>query len=169
MKVQLYMTPGISGDSQNGNGGSTVPQSEIGSKVKQIICPGYFEEMAKEELIGNRRPLCGYRLIPEDMDEVITETGDEELAWMLTQNLQRTLPSWLMDLDAAPLAAYRMPQESTSRKNTPVKSGKTTAFSFTARMTPKEKATEKRCRVCGKTPVTHQESRFSRRTPPKTD
>ena len=145
------MTPGISGDSPNGNGGSTVPPSETGNKVKQIICPGCFEEMAKEELIGNKCPLCGYRLAPEDMDEVITETGDEELAWMLTQNLQRTLLSWLMDLGAAPLAAYRIASRICEQENIPVKSGKTTAFSFTGRMTPEEKTAEKRCRVCGKT------------------
>ncbi|MDE2518506.1 MAG: hypothetical protein O0X93_03070 [Methanocorpusculum sp.] len=145
------MTLDSSGDSPNGKEGSTVSPSETSSRIKQIICPGCFEEMAKEELIGNKCPLCGYRLAPEDMDEEILETGDEELVWMLTQNLQRTLLTWLMDLGAAPLAAYRIASRICDQENIPAKSGKTTAFSFTARMTAEEKTAEKRCRVCGKT------------------
>ncbi|MDR3101893.1 MAG: hypothetical protein LBU24_01450 [Methanocalculaceae archaeon] len=143
------MTLGRSGDSPNGKEGSTFPPSE-NSRVKQIICPGCFEEMEKEELIGNKCPLCGYRLAPEDMDEDITESEDEELAWMLRQNLQRTLLVWLMDLGAAPLAAYSIASKICEQEIIPTKRSKTTAFSFAAWMTPEEKAAEKPCRVCGK-------------------
>ncbi|HJJ99075.1 MAG TPA: hypothetical protein O0X23_02535 [Methanocorpusculum sp.] len=145
------MKPGSNSDSPNRGRGSTVSPSKTGDKIKQIICPSCFEEMAKEELVGNKCPLCGYRLAPEDIDEAIAETDDEELAWMFTQNLQRTLLSWLMDLGAAPLAAYQIASRVCEQENIPVKSGKTTAFSLTARMTAEEKAAEKQCRVCGKT------------------
>ena len=145
------MTLVSSGDSPNKKEENPTSPSETSSRFKQIICPGCSEEMAKEELIGNKCPLCGYRLSPEEMDDEILGSGDEELTWMLTQNPQRTLLSWLMDLGAAPLAAYRIASRVCEQENIPVKSGRTTAFSFTARMTPEEKAAEKQCKVCGRT------------------
>ncbi|MDV0444133.1 hypothetical protein [Methanorbis rubei] len=138
-----------SGDPSKGKEDSALSLSEM--KLRRIFCPGCLEEMAKEELVGNKCPLCGYRLAPEDLDEEINEDSDEELVWMLTQNLQRSLLEWLMDMGAAPLAAYRIASRVCEREDIPTKSGKTTAFTFTARMSPEEKVQEKRCRICGKT------------------
>lgn len=101
--------------------GSAVQSSENSSKVRQIVCPGCFEEMAKEELNGNKCPLCGYRLAPKDMDKEITKTDDEELTWMLTQNLQRTLLTWLMTWVQPLLQHTGLPPESAIRKTSPQK------------------------------------------------
>ncbi len=139
-----------SGDPSKGKEDSTISLSED-PKLQRILCPGCFEEMVKEELVGNKCPLCGYRLAPEDMDEEEDDDADEELVWMLTQNLQRSLLEWLISMGAAPLAAYRIASRVCERENIPTKSGRTTAFTFTARMTPEEKVQEKRCRICGKT------------------
>lgn len=138
-----------SGDPANGEGENTT--SSVETTVRQAVCPGCLEEMAKEELIGDKCPLCGFHLAPDDIDEEITETEDEELVWMLTQNLQRVILTWLMELGAAPLAAYRIASRVFEQESTPRKSSRITAFSFSARMTPEEKSAEKHCRMCGKT------------------
>jgi hypothetical protein len=148
------MALGNSGDSPNGKKENKSPPFETNNKIKQIICPNCLEKMAKEELIGNKCPLCGYRLSSEDIEEENIETDDGEFTWMLTQNLQRTLLTWLMDLGAAPLVAYRIASKICEQENIPSKIDKTTAFSFTARMTPGERAAEKQCKVCGETFVT---------------
>jgi hypothetical protein len=55
-----------------------------------------------------------------------------------------------MDLGAAPLVAYRIASKVCEQENIPANIDKTTAFSFTARMTPEEKVAEKQCKICGK-------------------
>lgn len=127
----------------------TVQDSD--AKLRRIVCPECFEEMAREELIGTKCPLCGYSLAKDELeDDFSAVDGDEELSWMLTQNLQRSILDWLMEYGASPLTAYHISYKVCCMEITPVKKSKYTKFSFSARMNYEEKSADKICKNCGK-------------------
>jgi hypothetical protein len=120
------------------------------AKLRKILCPGCYEEMAREELIGTRCPLCGYRFAQDELEEEFdAEESDEDLSWVLTQNLQRTLIDWLMEFGASPLTAYSISQKICCLESVPETKCRDTSFSFQAKMTPEEKTAEKVCAKCG--------------------
>lgn len=132
-----------------------VMQGDSDEKSRQITCPGCLEEMARAELVGKKCPLCGYSLTDQELgEESVYQENDEELTWMLIQNLQRTIMDWLTDLGAPPMTAYKISYRVCCLDVAPEHSDTTTAFAFSAKMTPEERQGEKLCKRCGRTFVT---------------
>lgn len=125
-------------------------QGSSDAKLRLIICPECLEEMARDELIGTKCPLCGYTLARDELDDEYSAVDDDsELSWLLAQNLQRAILEWLMERGAAPLEAYRIASQISRLESVPDKSGKTTGFVFKGSMSSEEKSSEKLCAKCG--------------------